>query len=250
MKVGCGSLADVKAPTGVTLVIPAWNEAEAIGAVLDEVPGDLVDEIVVVVGSQNDPTRSAAEAHGARVLVQHARGYGAACSTGALYALQHDASIIAFCDGDYSDAPAELARLLEPIHRDEADLVLGCRDLRLCPDALPRHARAGNTFVRIVLRALLGAQFRDLPSFKAIHATALRRLDMREMTYGWTVEMLVKASRQRLRIRQIDVSYRHRRGGQSKVAGNPRASVLAGYKLIGCAVAYSMRRQWSTAGGQ
>jgi glycosyltransferase involved in cell wall biosynthesis len=236
--------------TGVSLVIPAWNEADAIGAVLDEVPRALVDDILVVVASTNDPTAEVARAHAARVVVQSAPGYGAACWCGAEVAMAHGAEIVAFLDGDYADPPAELARLLEPIHGNRADLVLGCRDLRRFPTALPLHARVGNSLVCWLLRVLLRTRFRDLPSYKAIRASTLRDLQMREMTYGWTVEMLVKSARQHLRIEQIDVVYRPRRGGQSKVAGNLRASALAAWKLVGCALSYATRTEWSTAGGQ
>jgi glycosyltransferase involved in cell wall biosynthesis len=237
---------------GVTLVIPAWNEADAIGAVLDEIPANTVDAVLVVVPSQSDPTAAVAAAHGASVLVQHAHGYGAACWTGAEHALSHGAEIVAFIDGDYADPPAALPRLLAPLQQHRADLVLGCRDLRRFPDALPPHARLGNTLVCWLLRALLPGQarLRDLPSCKAIRASALAQLDMREMTYGWTVEMLVKASRQHLRIEQLEVEYRPRRGGQSKVAGDLRASLSAAYKLLSCALTYATARQWSTASGQ
>jgi glycosyltransferase involved in cell wall biosynthesis len=223
----------------VSLVIPAWNEAEAIGAVLDEVPESLFDEILVVIGDQHDPTGTIAAAHRAQVLMQRARGYGAACSTGVEYAISHGAEIIAFLDGDYADPPGELPRIVAPIQRNEADLVLGCRDLRLNPTALPAHARAGNALVLRILNLLLATNFRDLPSCKAIRSTRLQELRMQEMTYGWTVEMLVKAARQQLRIQQVDVPYRPRRGGRSKVAGNARASVLAAYKLLSCAVGYA-----------
>jgi glycosyltransferase involved in cell wall biosynthesis len=236
--------------TGATLVIPAWNEAEAIGAVLDEVPAGLVDEVLVVVGSPTDPTGAVAAAHGARVLVQATPGYGAACWTGAAEALAHDARIVAFLDGDYADPPAALPRLLRPLQANTADLVLGCRDLRRFPDALPIHARWGNALVCGLMRVLLQTSYTDLPSCKAIRATALRRLAMREMTYGWTVEMLAKAARAHLRIEQIAVEYRPRRGGRSKVAGDPRGSLLAAYKLLGCAVTYAASREWSTVGGQ
>ena len=230
--------------TAVALVIPAWDEPDAIGAVLDEVPRALVDDVFVVVGSDSDPTADVARAHAARVLVPQRRGYGAACWTGVQAALARGASVIAFLDGDYADPPGELARLLAPIHSREADLVLGCRDLRRFPDALPLHARVGNALVCILLRALLRANFSDLPSYKAIRADCLRQLDMREMTYGWTVEMLAKAARQHLRIQQIAVAYRPRRGGHSKVAGDARASVAAAWKLLGCALSYA------AAGGQ
>src|SRR5438067_6969546 len=154
--------------TGTTLVIPAWNEAEAIGAVLDEVPGSIVDQVLVVVSSLSDPTARIARARGARVLVQRATGYGAACRTGAEVALADGARVVVFLDGDYSDPPADLARVLAPLLEARADLVLGCRDLRRFPDALPPHARLGNRLVRLVLRVLLDVRFGDLPSFKAI----------------------------------------------------------------------------------
>jgi glycosyltransferase involved in cell wall biosynthesis len=225
--------------TGVSLVIPAWDEVEAIGGVLDEVPTGVVDEMLVVVGSASDPTASVAAAHGAEVLVQQRPGYGAACWTGAEVALQHGALIVAFLDGDYADPPAELPRILGPIQRDQADLVLGCRNLSRYPDALPANARLGNALVCGLLRVLLRADLRDLPSCKAIRTSALRDLRMQEMTYGWTVEMLVKAVRHGLRIQQLDIDYRPRRGGHSKVAGDVGASLRAAYKLLGCAVIYA-----------
>jgi glycosyltransferase involved in cell wall biosynthesis len=228
-----------QAATGVALVIPAWNEPDAIGAVLEEVPPQLIDQILVVVPSAADPTADVARAHGASVVIQSTAGYGAACCSGAELAMTNGAEIIAFLDGDYADPPADLARLLEPIHDNRADLVLGCRDLRRFPDALPPHARLGNTLVCGLLRVLLRIGFRDLPSYKAIRADALRDLQLREMTYGWTVEILAKSARRGLRIEQVDVVYRPRRGGQSKVAGNLRASALAAFKLVSCALTYA-----------
>src|SRR5205823_13811561 len=127
----------------------------------------------------------------------------------------------------YSDPPADLARVLAPLLEARADLVLGCRDLRRFPDALPPHARLGNRLVRLVLRVLLDVRFSDLPSFKAIRSDALRSMGMREMTYGWTVEMLVKAARAGLRIQEVDVEYRPRMGGRSKVGGSVSGSVRA-----------------------
>src|SRR5438874_8545894 len=140
----CGRLTAMTERTGVTLVIPAWNEADAIGAVLDEVPDALVDQVLVVVGGPTDPTATVARLHGARVLVQLEPGYGAACSAGAKVALADGAQMVAFLDGDYADPPADLARILAPLRAGRADLVLGCRDLRRFPQALPLHARFGN----------------------------------------------------------------------------------------------------------
>ena len=236
----------------IALVIPAWDEAEAIAAVLGEVPPYCVprERILVIVGGETDPTAAVVRAHGARALVQLARGYGAACWTGAQTALAEGADVIAFLDGDYADPPGELARVLAPILNGQAELVLGCRDLTTFPDALPLHARLGNQLVLLLLRGLLGTGLRDLPSYKAIRADSLRRLGMCEMTYGWTVEMLVKARRSGLRIAEVDVGYRPRLGGRSKVAGSLAGSTRAAAKLLGCAVAYSTRRQWAPASGQ
>jgi glycosyltransferase involved in cell wall biosynthesis len=221
------------------LVIPAWNEPESIGAVLAEVPSGMFDQILVVVGGPADPTAQAAQRDGVDVLVQHGRGYGAACATGAAAA---DAEIIAFIDGDYSDPPSALAAVLEPLLSERADLVLGCRDLRSFPDALPSHAQLGNRLVLTIMRVAAGRAFGDLPSCKAIRADSLRRLGMREMTYGWTVEMLVKSARLGLRIEEVWLDYRPRLGGRSKVAGSLRGSLGAATTLIGSALAYATWR--------
>lgn len=225
-------------PIRATLVIPAWDEAESIGRVLAEVPDGTVEQVIVVVSGPSDPTAAVARASGAQVIVQQRRGYGAACWSGATTALDTGAQIIAFLDGDYADPPQELPRVLAPILVGEADLALGWRDLRHFPRALPLHARLGNQLVLSLLWIALGVRFRDLPSFKVIRADALRELDMREMTYGWTVEMLVKAVRARLRIAEVPVVYRERLAGQSKVAGNFKSSLGAATKLVGCALGY------------
>ena len=152
---------------------------------------------------------------------------------GAATALAEGARVVAFLDGDYADPPAALPDLLAPLQDGRADLVLGCRDLRRFPNALPPHARLGNTLVLGLLRVLLGVRFGDLPSFKAIRADALRKLGMREMTYGWTVEMLVKAARAGLRIEEVAIEYRPRLGGESKVAGSVRGSLPGGRGTVG-----------------
>jgi glycosyltransferase involved in cell wall biosynthesis len=225
--------------TSTALVIPAWNEAESIGAVLAEVPRGLLQQIMVVVSSTEDPTIAVARQAGTRTLVQPRPGYGAACWSGAQAVIQEGAEVIVFLDGDYSDPPAALPSVLDPILAGRVDLVLGCRDLRHFPHALPAHARAGNWLVRSLVRLTTGHHFTDLPSFKAIRADTLVRLDMREMTYGWTVEMLVKAARLQVPIDEVMVDYRPRLGGQSKVAGSLRGSVGAASRLLACAFAYA-----------
>jgi glycosyltransferase involved in cell wall biosynthesis len=216
------------------LIVPVWNEAETIGRVLDEVPRGLVDRLLVVDGGSRDATRDIAAARGAEVLVQSERGYGAACQTGVQAA--SDCGVLAFLDGDYSDPPALLERVLEPIRAGRADLVLGCRVF--APGSLPLHARLGNRLVLWIVETLVGQRFGDLPSFKAIGAEALAALGMRERTYGWTTEMIVKAARRGLRVEEVWIPYRERGGGRSKVSGTLRGTLAAGYKLIATAVRY------------
>jgi glycosyltransferase involved in cell wall biosynthesis len=232
------------------LVIPAWNEPEAMRAILAELPSGSISRTIVVVPEADDPTVGVAREYCTEWIVQQQKGYGAACWTGAMAALDGGADVVVFLDGDYSDPPAAVPCLIAPILSGQADLVVGCRDLRAHPDALPMHARLGNRAVCWLIAVLVGHRFSDLPSFKAIRADALRQLDMQEMTYGWTVEMLVKAAREKLRIEEIAVHYRPRLGGTSKVGGNLRGSVGAARKLFACALAYSGWRPASMTGGQ
>jgi glycosyltransferase involved in cell wall biosynthesis len=226
----------------VALVVPAWNEAPNIGAVLAEVPPEAVEWVFVVPGSSTDATADIARAHGALIVDQARPGYGAACWAGAQAAIAHGATVIAFVDGDYSDPPAELARVLAPLLAHRADLVLGWRDFTAYPGALPFHARMGNAAVLAALRLLLGRRLRDLPSFKAIRSERLAQLRMAEMTYGWTVELIVKAARAGLRIAETPVPYRPRLGGQSKVSGTVRGTLGAAWALCACAVRYARWR--------
>ncbi len=229
----------------VIAIIPVWNEAEVIGRVLAEVPPDVIDRVVVVDGGSTDGTREVAAQHSAEVVQQRRAGYGAACAEGVRVA---GAGVLVFFDGDYSDPPSEAPRIVGPILRGEADLVLGCRDLRHAPDALPIHARLGNRAVAWAIGILTGHPLADLPSFKAIRSDCLARLDMREMTYGWTTEMIVKAARADFRIAQVSVGYRARGGGRSKVSGTLRGTFGAGCKLVTTAVRYARWRP-SLGGG-
>jgi glycosyltransferase involved in cell wall biosynthesis len=222
--------------------VPAWNEADTIGAVLAEVPPEWVDWAFVVSGDSTDGTAEVASAHGARALPQARPGYGAACWAGAQAAIEAGAEIIVFLDGDYSDPPAALPRVLAPVLDGNADLALGRRDLGRDRGALPLHARLGNRLVRLAIRALTGRRIGDLASFKAIRADALLRLEMAEMTYGWTTELIVKAIRAGLRIDEVPVPYRRRLAGRSKVSGTVRGSLGAAWKLCTGAVRYAAWR--------
>lgn len=226
----------------MALVIPAWHEEAALGAVLSEIPAGTIDAVFVVLASDEDATEAIAHGAGATVLRQSRPGYGAACWEGALAALEQGADVIAFMDGDYSDPPAFLPLLLNPIHRGDTDLVLGCRDFSQFPLALPAHARLGNAAVLAAVSMMLRRRIRDFPSMKVIQAQKLQQLALREMTYGFTVEMIVKSVRAGLRIAQLQVAYRLRLGGRSKISGSLGGTVGAAWKLCTCPVRYSLWR--------
>jgi glycosyltransferase involved in cell wall biosynthesis len=215
----------------VGLVIPALDEEAAIGAVVRAVPGGLVDDLVVVDNGSRDATTAAARSAGARVVVESRRGYGAACWAG-VQALDPGIALVAFLDGDGSQDPAELPRLLEPLWSDTADLVLGVRRFDRDGTDHPRHAILGTRAVARILQWRFGVRLRDLGPFRAIRRDALLRLDLRDRSFGWPVEMVAKAARQGLRIREVEVSQRPRAGGRSKVAGTLGGSLRAGWRFV------------------
>jgi glycosyltransferase involved in cell wall biosynthesis len=224
----------------ISVVIPALNEEAAIGRVVGEVPRHLVHEIIVVDNGSTDRTAAIATAAGARVVPEPTRGYGAACLAGARAA--GDADILVFLDGDRSEDPTELPRVLGPVLAGEADLVLGSR----VRDGVSRRAltpqqRLGNRLVTALVRALYGLALTDIGPFRAIPTRMLRDLGMEHKTYGWPVEMIVKAARRRYRIVEVPVTCRPR-VGHSKVAGTLKGSVLAGYHLLFTTVRYTWRR--------
>lgn len=221
-----------KGPMKAALIIPALNEEAAIGPVLDELPAERFCSVIVADNGSTDRTRREAATRGARVTVEPRRGYGAACLS-AMRALPDDAEIVVFMDGDGSDDPADLDRLLRPIRDGQADFVVGSRVLaRSGSNALHRHQRLGNWLATRLLRLLLGHRYTDLGPFRAIRADCLRRLRMRDRGYGWTVEMQIRALRAGLRIAEVPVTHRPRLAGHSKVSGSVKASLLAGCKIL------------------
>jgi glycosyltransferase involved in cell wall biosynthesis len=214
------------------VIIPALDEEATIGGVLADIPPGLVDHVIVVDNGSADGTGRVAREGGAEVVREDRRGYGWACYAG--YRAARGADILVFMDGDGADDPAQIADLVRPIRAGEADLVLGSRERgEKEPGALLPHARFGNWLASRLMRALYGLRVTDLGPFRAVRRETLDALDMREMTYGWPTEMMVKAAKRGCRIVEIPVDYRSRTGGRSKISGTIRGTVLAAYFIIG-----------------
>jgi glycosyltransferase involved in cell wall biosynthesis len=214
----------------ISVVIPAFNEEQAIGDVVRAVPAEGVREIIVVDNGSSDDTARQASAAGARVIQEPRPGYGSACLAGARAAAEAD--VIVFLDGDRSDNPEQLPEIAGPVLENRADLVIGSRIAGvLDKGAMPLHGRLGNRFIAFLLRLLYGATITDIGSFRAIKARTLRDLNMEQMTYGWPVEMVVKAARNGLKIQSVPINYR-KRIGESKVTGTVRGSTLAAYYMF------------------
>jgi glycosyltransferase involved in cell wall biosynthesis len=213
------------------LIIPALDEEQAIGRTLDAVPWELYLQVLVADNGSRDRTAAIARAHGATIVSEPRRGYGAACLRG-VAAVQPGAEAVVFMDADSSDDPREASLLLAPIFEGRADLVLGSRTLGIVEkgSVLP-HQLFGNRLATALIRLMYGYRFTDLGPFRAVRMESLGRLGMRDRNYGWTVEMQIKAVRQGLRIAEIPVTYR-KRIGRSKISGRPWASVRAGLKIV------------------
>lgn len=204
---------------------------------LDDLAATVVRRVVVVDNGSRDRTAEVAAARGAHVVGEPHRGYGAACLRGIAACRTADPppDVIVFLDGDGADDPSELHRLLEPIWRGDADLVIGSRVLpgaRVERFALTPQSRVGNLIAVWMIRLLYGHRHTDLGPFRAIRTEALARLDMRDLDWGWTAEMQVKAIRRSLRVVEVPTSWRRRRGGKSKISGTLRGVIGAGYKIL------------------
>jgi glycosyltransferase involved in cell wall biosynthesis len=222
----------------ITLIIPALNEAACIAPLLAELPVGLVQELLVVDNGSTDDTAGVAQRAGARVVAEPRRGYGYACAAGVAAA---SGDLLAFMDGDGSFIPGELAALAAPLLDGSADLVLGTR-MRggMAAGAMPPHQRFGNQLIARLMHGLYGVRLTDLGPFRVIRRDLLNTLDMREMTYGWPVEMIVKVARQGARIVELPVCYRPRSAGVSKVGGTMRGTILATYRILHTTFRYSL----------
>ncbi len=215
----------------ISLVIPVLNEEATIASVVAAVPRGTIGEIIVVDGGSGDATVERARGAGARVLVEPRSGYGAACRAG-LGALGTDCAIVVFMDGDGSDDPDEIPRLIEPIRASEADFVIGSRARgKRERGSMSAHQLLIGHLVGLATKLLYGFRYTDMGPLRAIRREALEKLGMREMTYGWNLEMQMRAARAGLRILEIPVRHRVRAGGSSKVAGSVRGTLKAGARL-------------------
>lgn len=220
----------------INVVIPAYNEEKSIARVIRDIPEGFVAEVIVVNNNSSDATAQVAAAAGATVLHEPRPGYGNACLAGIAHAAAKPAStrpdILVFLDGDYSDYPEEMPKLVQPITAGRADMVIGSRALgeRQAGAMLPQQI-FGNWLATTLLKWLYGARYTDLGPFRAIKLDTLLALDMRDRTYGWTVEMQAKAARKKIKYTEVPVTYR-KRIGFSKVSGTVKGTILAGYKII------------------
>jgi len=216
---------------GVALVIPVIDEGATIGAVVRAVPRAAIDEVIVVDGGSRDDTVAQAQAAGARVIVEPRSGYGAACLAG-VRAASPACTIIAFIDGDGSDDPADLERLIAPVRAGDQDFAIGsrARGVRQA-GSMGAHQMLAGHLAGLAMRALYGVRYTDMGPLRAIRRDALERLGMRERTYGWNLEMQMRAARAGLRILEVPVSHRNRAGGASKVAGSLRGTLRASWNI-------------------
>ncbi len=215
-----------------TLIIPALNEADVIGTVVAQVPRDAISDVIVVDNGSTDATAAVAARAGARVVMEPKRGYGSACWAG-VCAVSADAEVVVFLDGDGSQDPADIRRVLEPFRTGVADLVLGARHLT---GGHPWHAALGTRLVAAFVSWRYGTRLRDLGPLRGIRADLLRRLGMRDRAFGWPVEMVVKVAALGGRIAEVPVAHHARVGGRSKVSGTVGGSLRAGYGFVAAAL--------------
>ncbi|WP_353779062.1 glycosyltransferase [Winogradskyella sp. 3972H.M.0a.05] len=233
--------------TLIKVIIPAYNEADSIAKVIDEIP-DIVDEVIVVNNNSSDSTVENAQNAGATVLTENSRGYGYACLKGMDYIATTSQSdpnrkpdIIVFLDGDYSDYPEELTKIVAPIINNDIDFVVGARVKELREDgSMTPQQVFGNWLATFLMKLFFRSRFTDLGPFRAIKYDKLLALNMVDKTYGWTVEMQLKALKQKLNYEEIPVRYKNRIG-VSKVSGTVKGSIFAGVKILGWIFKYSFK---------
>ncbi|NJX15385.1 glycosyltransferase family 2 protein [Tamlana crocina] len=228
--------------TKIMVIIPAFNEESSIAHVINDIPS-VVDEVIVVSNNSTDNTETNAQKAGATVLSEPQKGYGYACLKGLQYVASkvEKPDIIVFLDGDYSDYPEELTKIVAPIVDNNIDFVIGARIKRLRePGSMTLPQIFGNWLATTLMTLFFRSKFTDLGPFRAIKYEKLLRLNMEDKTYGWTVEMQLKALKQKLTYTEIPVNYRNRIG-VSKVSGTIKGAIFAGVKILGWIFKYSFK---------
>lgn len=227
----------------IKVVIPAYNEEKSIGKVIKEIPNS-VDEIIVVNNNSTDNTEAIAKKAGATVLNESQKGYGYACLKGMDYMENQKIKpeIVVFLDGDYSDCPEELTKLVKPIIEDDIDLVIGARVkyLREAKSMTPQQI-FGNWLATTLMKLMFNAKFTDLGPFRAIKYHKLLELGMVDKTYGWTIEMQLKSIKHNFTYIEVPVKYKQRIG-VSKVSGTVKGTIFAGLKILGWIFKYSFKK--------
>lgn len=229
--------------TKIKVIIPAYNEQDSIAHVIKDIPS-IVDEVIVVSNNSTDLTEANAKNAGATVLQESNKGYGYACLKGMDYIAKQDSKpdIVVFLDGDYSDFPEELTKIVAPIINQNTDFVIGARvkNLREEGSMMPQQV-FGNWLATTLMSLFFGAKFSDLGPFRAIKYDKLLALNMEDKTYGWTVEMQLKVLKQKLSYIEVPVNYRNRIG-VSKVSGTIKGSIFAGVKILTWIFKYSFKK--------
>jgi glycosyltransferase involved in cell wall biosynthesis len=226
----------------IVVIIPALNEAAAIGQVIEEIPRDLAARVIVCDNGSTDDTAAVARAAGATVVYEAERGYGAACLR-AISSLPGDTDIVVFLDADHSDFPEDMPALLAPLLDGSADLVIGSRTKGKAENgALLPHQRFGNRLATTLIYLFWGVRYSDLGPFRAIRRDALAALDMRDRNFGWTIEMQIKAIQNGLKTVEVPARYRVRIG-ESKISGTITGSVKAGAKILGCIFRFAIHER-------
>jgi len=226
----------------IKVIIPAYNEEDSIGKVINDIPNH-VDEVIVVSNNSTDSTEKNAKNAGATVLTEQRKGYGYACLKGMEYiaAQNNTPNIIVFLDGDYSDYPEQLDEIIAPIINQDIDFVIGARVKRLREQgSMTPQQVFGNWLATFLMKLFFGAKFSDLGPFRAIKYDKLLALEMEDKTYGWTVEMQLKALKKKFSYVEIPVKYRNRIG-VSKVSGTVKGTILAGVKILSWIFKYSFK---------
>lgn len=223
------------------VIIPAYNEEKSICKVINEIPAELVEEIIVVNNNSSDGTAEAAKSCGSTALLEKQMGYGAACLKGIEYCKSKSFDVIVFLDGDYSDYPNEIRYLLDEINLNDYDFVLGSRVLgHREKGALPVQSRVGSIIAGLLINLFWKYKYTDLGPFRAIKFSKLLELKMEDRWFGWTVEMQIKAAAMKYRIKEIPVSYR-KRIGKSKVTGTIKGTVMASVIILSTIFKYVLR---------